>query len=141
MPFMSRFPINRRHALQTIGAAAAGAARRQGSDRRRLLSRDQVDDDQRVLLDRDRSAPGTGRQRPAVSDGIAGMRPPGASRLSNLEFGIWNLECVPALPSQVTNGKFQIRNSKFFQPRPMYGIFVAITVRNCTFASSGSLDM
>jgi len=27
------------------------------------------------------------------------------------------------------------------QPRPMYGIFVAITVMNCTFASSGSEAM
>jgi hypothetical protein len=27
------------------------------------------------------------------------------------------------------------------QPRPMNGIFVAITVMNCTFASSGSSAM
>jgi hypothetical protein len=27
------------------------------------------------------------------------------------------------------------------QPRPMYGIFVAITVMNWTFASSGSVAM
>ena len=37
--------------------------------------------------------------------------------------------------------RIDVRLEQRCQPRPMNGIFVAITVRNCTFASSGRLAM